>query len=265
MSGKHSMTQNTNNTVSIVTGFLDIGRGSWSNSSRSNEFYFECFERLASLENDMYIFTEEKFVDRIKKMRQGKKIEFEIVDLKKDFAELLKKISDIQNSEEFKSKINPNDLNNPDYSKPEYVLVNLLKYYFADFFAKKFDIKTDLLSWVDFGYVRDDETLNNTDELKLDFNKEKIHLFNLKRISGNIDVNSAILNNEVFIQGSGTTASPKLWDKLNKHIDYSLHNMMEKGIIDDDQGVLLDCYVRSPQDFELHFTDGSGLNYLSTG
>src|SRR5882757_10429569 len=58
--------------IGIVTAFFDIGRGNWARRpntpawlARSTEDYFACFERMCRLENELVVFTQSKFADRI--------------------------------------------------------------------------------------------------------------------------------------------------------------------------------------------------------
>ena len=48
--------------ITIITAFFDIGRGNWSyNYPRSEQEYINYFENLATLENEMVIFTSKKY------------------------------------------------------------------------------------------------------------------------------------------------------------------------------------------------------------
>ena len=54
--------------ITIVSAFYDIGRTDWKDFSRSTDVYFKAFETMCSLENDIILFTEEKFKDRVNKI-----------------------------------------------------------------------------------------------------------------------------------------------------------------------------------------------------
>jgi Bacterial protein of unknown function (HtrL_YibB) len=58
--------------ISIVTPFFDIGRGDWAKRPNtpawlapSTEDYFACFERMCRLENEIIVFTQSRFAERI--------------------------------------------------------------------------------------------------------------------------------------------------------------------------------------------------------
>jgi len=255
-----------NKNLSLVTGFIDIGRENWTyDSSRSIDKYFEYFSNLAKIENDMYVFIEEKFVDKILLARNGKKTYIEIVNIKNDFSNLLKDIDNIQKSDYFKNLLNKKDLNNPDYCSPEYVLVMLSKVYYVNLFIKKYKIDSNLIAWVDFGYVRNSSMIKKDKTFHIKFNEEKIHLLSLKEINEDVDVKKAMLTNDVFITGSQIIASKKMWSMLNIFINNSIQECIKNGIIDDDQGILLDCYIKNKDFFELHNTNGQWFKMFEYG
>ena len=62
--------------ISIVTAFYDIGRSEWTEDRglphylhRTTDTYFERFSHMASLDNEMVIFTSEDLVERVKQIR----------------------------------------------------------------------------------------------------------------------------------------------------------------------------------------------------
>jgi hypothetical protein len=58
--------------IGIVTAFFDIGREDWAKRpntpawlARSTEDDFACFERMCRLENEIVVFTQSRFAERI--------------------------------------------------------------------------------------------------------------------------------------------------------------------------------------------------------
>ena len=241
--------------ITIVTAYFDIGRGSWKSFSRSTDEYFRNFSRLCYLENDLILFTESKHEPRLKKYTKTnlKVIYFDLIF--KENEELLNKIQKIQQSDTFKDGIlSPNC---PEYFSPHYVLINSLKSFFCnkemqmDLVDKK---NSNLLAWLDFGYLRKNFQLPYS--LKWDYNfTQKIHLFSLLPIEGDFDKNrilKIVKSNEVYIQGCHIIAPLKLWHKLETLVKESLMNLIEDGLVDDDQTLLLMAYLKSKNDFEIH-------------
>ena len=122
--------------ITIVTAFFDIGRGDWTPEKglpsylhRSNETYLERFSHLATLNNEMVIFTSSDMVDKITPYRIGKEdiTKIIVIDYKDMFKEERLNIAIIQTDEEYRSKINPSQIKNPEYWSADYVLVNFLK------------------------------------------------------------------------------------------------------------------------------------------
>jgi len=228
------------NDITIVTAFFDIGRGDWTPDKglphylqRTTQTYLERFGHLAKLENDMVVYTSKDMVKEIEFLRQDRPTQILTVDFKKSFTELRQKITDVQKSPEYQSKINPMQVKNPEYWNADYVLVNALK---SSFVNRSLDlIKTDLIAWLDFGYCRSEATLNGVKKWKYSFDKNKIHFFNIKEWKEGTYIQDVIANNDVHITGPCIVAGRDLWPKLEA---------MET--------LLLMSYLMKPELFELH-------------
>lgn len=171
-----------NKSITIVTAFFDIGRGNWkkrNNSSekfdRANETYFSYFKRLAKLENNVIIFTSPDLKEKILSLRDGKPTHIITLDIHKKFKFILKKISNIQNSTLFKELIDPSLINNPEYWSKEYVLVTNLKVFFVKKAIEMQLIDSELVAWIDFGYIRNNKTLYGVSDWYHPFSKDKVH------------------------------------------------------------------------------------------
>lgn len=171
--------------ITIVTAFFDIGRGNWGQQTskttdrlkRTNDTYFSYFIRLAKLENKLVVFTSSDLEEKILSLRKGLPTKVVVIDLEKKFKFTLKKILQIQQSESFKKLISPELLKNPEYWSPEYVLINNLKPFFVKRAIELGFTDNQLVSWVDFGYIRNGKTLYGVKEWYHPFNEKKIHFF----------------------------------------------------------------------------------------
>jgi protein htrL len=247
--------------IGIVSAFFDIGRGEIGEGHpdylrRTNDTYFEYFSNLATLENKMVIFTSEEYRNDILKIRKGKPTKIIIVDLKKKFRRQIEAIGKIQQSEEFKSRVNKDMLVNIEYWSPEYVLINNLKTYFVNYAIRKNLFSEELVSWVDFGYVRDKETLNNIDCWKYPFDKMKIHFFTIRRkhpLNTMEDVHSAIFNNAVYIIGGAVVGSHEKWKEFYRLLKNNQNELLKQNIIDDDQGLYMMSIFKKPELFKLNY------------
>jgi protein YibB len=248
------------NEISIVTAFFDIGRGDWTPSKglphylqRTTDTYFDRFANMAKLDNTIVVYTSEDLAEKVWELRKGKESEtvVVVVDFEKEFDEYRDSIRKIQNNPDYLAKINPNQIKNPEYWSADYVLVNMLKSHFVNHAIGSGVISTDLVAWLDFGYCREDNTLNNVKLWNYPFNKEKIHFFNIKDYKGT-SITDIIANNDVHITGPCIVASQSMWPELEKLVDKSFRELLDKNLIDDDQTLLLMSYLTQPDSFELH-------------
>lgn len=248
--------------ITIVTAFFDIGRGNIKRENapdymtRTNSTYFEYFSNLSKLENDMVIFTSPNFENKIRQIRQGKPTIIILLDFDKKFQYIKNQIRTIQNSESFISRVRPDLLNNIEYWSAEYVLINNLKTYFVNKAIQKASIRTKLVSWVDFGYIRSAETLNNIKLWQYDFDENFVHLFSIKRkhtIETHQDVLDFIFNNKVYVIGGVIVANKTQWHTFMHLLHKNQKELMRQGIVDDDQGLYMMCLFQQPNLFKVNY------------
>jgi len=253
--------------IGIVTAFFDIGRGEWSPEKgyphylqRSVDTYFERFERLAKLENEMVVYTTYDFLERIYRIRGNKPTWVIIMDLEKDkeYIYSRNKISKIQNNEKFKQMIHPSQRMNPEYWNSDYVLINWLKPYFCHKASCLNHFTTDLIAWIDFGYCREDGTTNNLIEWKYDFDRNKIHFWSLDRVPLEINdsqLENIISTNKIHITGPNIVATSAMWKELwlKGLSEIAFRELIEsKNLIDDDQTIWTLFASRYPEFCEIH-------------
>jgi protein YibB len=248
-----------NNEISIVTAFFDIGRGSWGKDPslphfvpRSTDTYFERFSHLAKLENEMVIYTSEDLVDQIKAIRGDKPTKVISVDYKNMFESLRNKITEVQSNPDYQKMINPAQIKMPEYWNADYVLVNALKSVFVNDAIDNDFIHNDLVSWLDFGYCRNEDTLNGVTKWCYDFDTDKIHLFKLKDWKEGTYIQDVIANNDVHMTGPCIVAGKSMWLVLKQLIEHNMNELLINNLVDDDQTLLLMSYLIKPEIFELH-------------
>ncbi|ELX06413.1 WlaTC/HtrL family glycosyltransferase [Acinetobacter baumannii] len=243
-----------NKKITVVTAFFDIGRENWTVEKgfpdylfRTPDSYINYFKYLALLNNEMIIFTSEKFKEKILEIRENKPTHVVVVNYPEDFLKYRNRIEEIQNSNEFKSRVSPKQIINPEYWSPDYTLVTNLKSYFVKRAIESNLITNNLVAWIDFGYCRDIQTLNGVQEWKYDFDEEKVHFFTLKKIPKLTKerVLKAIFENEVFIIGGVAIASKEKWLELQKIIYSCQLELLNENIVDDDQGIYLMALLKS--------------------
>ncbi len=249
--------------ITIVTAFFDIGRGEISEQDglpayliRTTDTYFEYFANLAKLENDMVIFVAKHHVEKVLALRNGKPTQIIEFDFANKLNYVKKLIHHVQTDAQFISKINLEQIKNIEYWSADYVLVNNLKAYFVNKAIKQGIVKTDMVAWVDFGYCRSTETLNDIKSWEYDFDPNFVHMFTIrknKKIQSHDDVMKFIFNNEVYIIGGCIVASQNKWREFLKLLTKNQKSLLQNRIIDDDQGLYLMCLFQNKHLFKLNY------------
>ncbi|ETT08246.1 protein YibB [Providencia alcalifaciens] len=252
-----------NQSTTIVTAFFDIGRGNWNSShghldhlERTTDTYFNYFSQLAKLDNNIVVFTSSDFKERILKIRKGKPTQVIVLDINKKFKHIIKKISVIQHSHSFKERINSEQLANPEYWCPEYVLLTNLKTYFVNKAVQLGLVRNELISWIDFGYVRNNKTRYGIKKWNYPFDREKMHFFSIRDgldLTNHNLIMKYLIENHTYIIGGVIVGTKEQWARLYKLTLNVQHDLLSSGIIDDDQGVFLVCANKKPDLVKIHF------------
>lgn len=249
------------NTVTIVTAFVDIGRGEWTGYKnneliphyiqRDTNTYLQRFERLTKLKNHIIVFTESKFVERIREMGGNVTI-IGIDKVFEDHKHLVDAISNVQQDPSFIRFVE--NKSSPERWSAEYVTINLMKSFFVNYAVENDDKPTDAYAWIDFGYVRDDTVCPPGMEWKFT-TKNKINLFTINPFTHSKPIFEIVKTGEVFIQGCHIVAPAHKWAYLKQLVSNSLTTLLNVGLIDDDQTLLLMSYRTNPSEFILNPVD----------
>jgi len=143
----------------IVMALYDIGRDNWDVYNVSYNTYLYWMNNTLSLNAKFVIYTEEKFVERIKGFREKYDPELKnTIIITKPLSELEgyklynKRLTDLMTSEEFVGKI---DHNVPEMTKPLYNVIMFNKLYFLKNAIDGGYFNGDLFIWADAGGLRD--------------------------------------------------------------------------------------------------------------
>lgn len=244
--------------VVIVTAFQDIGRDDWvgvkngqlipSYIKRDKSVYIERFERLAKLNNKIILFCEEELYYLAEKHPNVTVHPFKPSI---NYHELLVKIGDVQKRKEFIEFVV--NKASPEYWSADYVLINAIKTAFIKEAIYHGSLQlTDTAAWFDFGYCRKDEDAPIGKTLKFD-HKGKINVFS----NGPLDEDSLIhkpifdiiRTGEVLIQGSHIIGPADALVTLGNIIHIQMNKLLNIGLIDDDQTLLLMSIRHNKQEF----------------
>jgi len=240
--------------VTIVTAFYDIGRSEWEGVKngtpiphfikRDTELYFERFERLTKLDNPIIVYTESRFIPRILAMRSDIKC-VSIDDIFVSNKQLLDIIKCTQSDQTFIDFVENPAL--PEYWSAEYVLLMVMKSLFVTHAVNDSLCPTNTVAWIDFGYARDDVCCPPGMRWKFD-TRGRVNIFTLgdHRESSLFDV---VRCNKVHVQGCHIVAPARLWSTLMNQMKDALSRLIEFGLIDDDQTLLLMSFRDKPDLF----------------
>lgn len=249
--------------VTIVTAFVDIGRGGWEGEingrqmpgflKRDTETYLKRFERLTKLKNPIVCFTESKFHDQILSMRDDITL-IGIDNVFEDHQHLINKISYVQLQPSFVNFVNNPAA--PEYWSPKYVTINLMKSHFVSYAVEQGIVNTSNAAWIDFGYVRDDVFCPEDKTWYYD-TEGKINLFCQNFNFKGRPIFDIVKTGEVFIQGCHIVAPKQSWKILKHLVNENLTSLFNVDLIDDDQTLLLMSYKSAPEHFKLIPSDSS--------
>jgi protein YibB len=248
--------------ITIVTAFFDIGRGDWTTNVQKNggplphylhrsvDKYLDHFRRMCEIDTEIIVYTSPDLINTIKSVNE--KIKVVGYDYFNIHENLRNRIDSIQKSPVFINKVNPYQVRNPEYWSKDYVGVTSLKaFYIKDAFDRNL-ITNEWAAWVDFGYCRDDSHIPLSKKWEYDFVENKMNYFNYRDPVNMNDVNIAVLNNLVYIIGGVFVGQRESWILLNDSMKKSLEILMDKNMVDDDQGLLLMSYFMNPDKYALH-------------
>jgi len=143
----------------IVMALFDIGRDRWNSFTLSYNTYLYWMKNTLSLDANTVIYTEEKFVDTIKKYRQEYDLNLSktIIIVKKiEELECYKlyydSLSNLMFSDEFKRKIHTVV---PEMDQPLYNIIMFNKLFFLQDTKNNNFFNNDMLIWADAGGLRE--------------------------------------------------------------------------------------------------------------
>ena len=244
--------------VTIVTAFVDIGRGHWEGVKnnqlippyikRDTSTYFDRFKRLTKLKNPIVCFTESRFFDEIKAMRDDIVL-IGIDTIFEDHKHLIDKIDGVQLDPTFIKFVN--NPSSPEYWSSKYVAINLFKSHFVNYAVENNLAPTNTSAWIDFGYCRPEVYCPENMEWKFDTDGQ-INLFCMNLNTHNKPIFDIVKTGEVYMQGCHIVAPNRLWGTLKQLVNDNLTTLFNVGLIDDDQTLLLMSYRSAPELFKLN-------------
>jgi len=240
------------NDIIFITAFKDIGRGLWVTNKRTNYDYYNYFLNLANnikyklivyLDNEVktYLLSKYTFNENI------------IFVETKNVATFLDKYLDeerrIISSQEFKKKIPKHRFRKkPETWSAKYTLINHSKINFVSNAKKNYpDYK--FYSWIDFGYVREINSIPNN--ININNLEEKIIYQAFKIPQLRLNAIQMLHIDEPVIAGSAFIVANNLVEKFEHIYENKIKLWHQFYICDDDQSLVLQLYHENKELFYL--------------
>lgn len=231
--------------ITLVTSLFDIDIES-SNSTRKQ--YFSNFEKLAKLDNELFVFTSSNHFDSVAELRGDKPttvfgidIENEAVDLKEQI-ELIYAIPDYARMIDIEHRLQPK------YKNSLYLTAKLLKVTFTCMAAVQ--AKDNILAWIDADCTHNlpPDMTNWRPQLAEDL----IHLFMYKDYDPKTTIHDIIKHNDIYVDSSCIVASKENWRRLEFLFMEGVKSLTQDLMVHDDSLFLLLASLAEPKLFKQH-------------
>lgn len=238
----------------IITALYDIGRSDWKDFAMSYDTYLHWMENTLALNCEMVIFIQPKFEERVRLARSKadpngtmtKYVINEIEDLEA-YKQWNKPLTDLMESEEFKSKRHWDHV--PEMNYPLYNIVMFNKVHFLKEAHDLCPEATHLL-WLDAGGIRHEiDNTNWPDTDKLKSNK-------IQKFSHNVPFNVTDPQWHSFsqvrnIQGTAFICPTTMIDWYINEINKTIGDCISNGFIGSDEKIFDLTYLKDPNNFSL--------------
>lgn len=233
------------NNITLVTTIFDIDI---SLGKSTEQEYFQNFEKLAKLDNELFVFTSPDHFDRVAEIRGDKPttvfgtfIENEAVDLK-DQIDLIYAVPDYARMVELEHR------SDPKYRNSLYLTAKLLKVTFTCMAAVQ--AKNNIIAWVDADCAHNlpPGMTNWCPQLSDDL----IHLFMYKDYDPKTTIHDIIKHNDVHVDTSCIIASKENWRRLEFLFMEGVKSLTQDLMVHDDSLFLLLASLAEPKLFKQH-------------
>jgi len=248
--------------ISVVTAFLDIGRHTWDNVFRRPiEAYFDSFPKMLPTLSRVVVFMDDRYLDRLPDDPKITVIPINKTWLYEHSLAWKKErvAREIMESEGYRTRLRARiQMGYPENVFPEYNTINHAKIDFIHFaIQNRLVAEDDWVAWLDFGYYGS-VLHNNPSEFPhsaLDVSKfvpDRVNCCLGQSITPrHFDMDRVLLEApDIFAGGFYIGPVPRMNDLYFLYHD-RLDHMYAHEISDDDQHVLLRCFLARPDLFHL--------------
>jgi hypothetical protein len=253
--------------ICYISAYLDIGRSTWEkNTRRTFDEYMEDFMPYISLMSKsdgnihcMIVYIDEKYYETLKN-KISTLLPIKLIPINEEFMKKntiyskIEKETEILNSVSYKTRFKTR-LNSPENNNPKYTLINHSK---IDFVVNAMLLeKSEYFCWCDFGYFKNfvNKNVNLLDYKK--FNEEKITYTLINHLDDkDKDILYTMLNAPEKIGGFFFFGRRDILLKYQLLYHETHRWFQENELVDDDQHLVLLCYYKNPELFDLKFLGG---------
>lgn len=244
--------------ITIVTAFFDIGRKNFKAIPRSNEKYVEYFKFWARIKNNLVVYTDSVMAKAVKKVRKDyglldKTKVVVIDDISNIEPELLKRMIKMDNNSTFLSFRYTDEATE---NNGLYNYVMLIKAWCMKDAVER-GLAKGQIAWIDFGFNHGGKVYTRSEEFnfewKYQFN-DKITYFALKA-DDKEPIFKKIQSYDVTIMGFMFIVPDHYCNTLWNLELQSMNSLLDLGFTDDDQLIMLMCYRKNPDIFDLKISD----------
>lgn len=256
--------------VNITTALFDIKRDI-DGDGRGMDQYLDWFDQTLSIESNMTIYTEPKFLDFVKARRSEESTNIICYGLNDiPYYHLLQPINAILLDSEYREKIS--DPSRIECNLPLYNIIQYSKFKWIEQSMESDKWGSDFHFWMDAGCSRffdNNSTSNWPNEKKIESGKLNIQgNINTQILYKDLDPDLYKWNNNCILVGTLFGGDVKTMNIIKSEVDNILvSEMIEEGMINNEQIALGMLYKRNPDLFSVHIDTNAGhlplFGYLS--
>ena len=243
------------NDITIVTSFFDINRKNYSVYPRTNQRYLDDFKFWARIKNKLVVYTDKVMAEKVLEVRRSFGLEdaTEVVIID-DYTliepEVLERMKEIEKSEYF---LNYRYVAETPENKALYNYVMLLKSWcIKDAVDRGF--AKGLVAWLDFGYNHGGDTFIDPEGFDFywdyEFPSDKVTYFQVNDEPTKKPVFYLVQSFDVVVMGAPFIVPAKLASKHYELILGAIETLLDMGLMDDDQILMLMASRKVPNLFE---------------
>lgn len=252
---------NSGNKTALVVALFDIERDKWDNFNLSYETYLGWLKNTLSLDTNIIVYTEDRFVDTIIESRRAydEQLQKTIIICQPlsqllCYKEYLPRLGEVMDSEGFKK----DDAHHvPETMKPLYnvIMFNKLNFLLHAMNSGYFD--ADFLVWADAGGLREEISIYERQKWPCPqkmaaLDKSKITFFSHNSpINISEDPRSYSLSQIRNIQGTAFIAPVKVLKEFAQNFFETVDESLKSGYIGSDEKILDLTYLKDPSRYSL--------------